>query len=238
MENNKRFHCDCPEGYTGQQCEIKATSCASYAESLNKTHGLRVIHAPDNRKYSVYCHFTSQYAMTLVMSFSLENKDLFYSSLHANLPRNQDTISWADYRLSLLHMEGIRDHFSSHWIYTCSYQTRGVNEVDYLRSKFSENDILTFDSLLVEDRCKKKAEYINIEGASCEECIVSIGQSVTAILFWNGLRNCNDLSGLNVPTCSGSPARYFGRYECVSRQFSCTKTSDSTTQLWFASYLG
>ena len=105
-----------------------------------------MIHAPDGSKLSVFCHFTTQYAMTLVMSFSKQQCDVFHPySLVQDFPKNEDAQNWSEYRLSLANMKGIRDGSSTHWMYTCSYQTRGLSEVDSLRSKFSETDILTYE---------------------------------------------------------------------------------------------
>ena len=240
MKNNKRFQCDCPEGYAGEQCEIKARSCASYAKSPNKKNGLHVIHAPDGSKLSVFCHFTPQYAMTLVMSFSKQQYDVFHPySLMEDFPKNEDAQNWSEYRLSLANMKGIRDDSSTHWMYTCSYQTRSLSEVDSLRSKFSETDILTYE-FAPEERCAKKFEYVNVKSKSCEQCSVAIGQSLDGILFVNGNDiSCGGLPSVNVPVCSnGKPARYFGRCECFDTQFSWHTNPSSTTQLWFAHYLG
>ena len=240
MKNNKRFRCDCPEGYAGDQCEIKARSCASYAKSSSKKNGLHVIYASDGSKLSVFCHFTPQHAMTLVMSYSKQRCDVYDTySLEQDFPRNEDAHKWSDYRLSLINMEGIRDNGSTHWMYTCSYQTRGLSEVDYFRSKFSETDILTF-RYTTATRCSRKLEYINIKGNSCEDCCTVIIQGPNGIFFINSNEiGCGGLTGINTQVCqhNGKSVRYFGRCDCQDPQFSCSASPTSTTQLWFAHYL-
>lgn len=239
MKNNKRFNCEgCPKGYGGVRCEIRATSCASYAQSSNKTNGLRVIYARDNSNFSVFCHFTPQYAMTLVMSFARKRKGVYKNKpLSENFPRSEKGQNWADYRLSLGKMENIRDHSSTHWMYTCSYETRGLNKTDYLRSKFSETDVITFIDT-PETCCKQKLEYVNIRGQSCEDCSAVMRQASN--LFWISAENitCGGFTGLNEQRCGVYYVGYFSARTCSKTEHSCSKNGNATTQLWFGQFIG
>ncbi|XP_028393372.1 uncharacterized protein LOC114517755 [Dendronephthya gigantea] len=239
MKNNKRFNCDCPDGYGGDNCDIVHTSCASYIQSSDKTPGPRTIHGPNNQIFSVFCHFATEYAMTLVMSYSRINYSIYKTQgLGNDFPRNEDALNWGDYRLSLPRMKGIRDDGSTHWIFTCTYPERGVSDVDYLRSKFSETDIITFKPS--GKTCKKKVEYVNIRGKSCEDCSVPFAQTDTKTFSVSGSDiDCGGLTGLNQPRCSPSLyVKYFGFYNCRTDTHKCSEKDDSTTQLWFAHYIG
>lgn len=239
MKNNKRFNCDCPDGYAGDTCNIVPKSCASYNQSSDKTSGFRIIHGQDNKIFSVFCHFTSEYSMTLVMSYSRINSSKFRKyGLGIDFPRYENALNWGDYRLSLARMKGIRDHGSTHWIFTCTYQVRGLSEVDYLRSKFSVTDIITFKQNPA--TCTQKLEFVNIRGKSCQDCSVTFGQSDDKI-FWVSGKNiaCGGLTGLDERSCSTTLyVQYFGYYSCRTFTHKCSEENDSTTQLWFAQYVG
>ena len=237
MKNNKRFQClHCTPGYGGERCELPRT-CAAY---VKYPPGLQVIYTTDNSPFTVFCHFDSllQIAMTLVMSVARKHSNTYRPhSLQNDFPRDENFHNWEDYRLSLTRMEGIRDYGSTHWIYTCSYHTRGLSNIDYLRSKFSETDILTYQ-YTQESFCTNTMEYINIQGTSCQECATSIGQG-SEIFNVNCVDvNCGDLDGLPQVACSSvNPAKLFGSYSCYWTAFSCSITDSDTTQLWFGQHV-
>ncbi len=77
-----------------------ARSCAFYANSANKTNGLRVIYAPDNTLYHAFCYFTQSTTLTLAMSYSVENQGFFTQQPLVNdYPVLEDSPNWEKYRL-------------------------------------------------------------------------------------------------------------------------------------------
>ena len=227
MKNNKRY-----------VCIVVPRTCAAF---FKHPPGLQVIYDENNSPITVFCQYDSvlKIAMTLVMSFSRDLEQTYAKqSLQNDFPRKKDFHNWEDYRLPLSHMASIRDNGSTHWIYTCSYPSRGLDKIDYLRSKFSVTDILTY-RWIEETSCTNIMEYINIRGKFCYECATHISQGKYIFNVAGDKVNCGDLSEVKLETCPvGKPVRYFGKYNCYSPNFHCTATSTSTTQLWFGQYVG
>ena len=242
MKDNKRFQCvNCPPGHAGERCEI-ARNCAFYAHSSDKAPGIRQIMGNEGNMFPVYCHFTTKYAMTLMMSFTRKNgHDIYHNiPLYHSSERKATEVNFDDYRQSYDRMKFIKDYGSTHWIYTCDYQNRGYNENDYLRAKFSEIDVLNYRSGDV-THCTEKFEYINIRGGSCTDCSTNLLQkddfifSVIATVHLH----CGGLVGTPTGSCSsGGSVRYFGNYLCYNSNHVCSASPESTTQLWFATYIG
>ena len=237
LQSGKRFKCACPDGFTGNRCEIKPRSCAPYIYSSNDTDGLRLIYAPDNTTYLVFCHFdVNTYSIrsdTLVMSYANSNKELFEKeSLIKDFTRYQDEPNWLIYRLSLERMKALRDE-STHWTFTCAYDTRGFLHEDYLRVKFEKCDILTHTATLNERTIE--VTYVNIRGSDCRDCELNVGQGT--YIFHVYKFGGNGWEGYPTKMCDTVHAQYFGRYACVDTSFVCMASSTSTTQLWFTNYL-
>ena len=133
---------------------------------------------------------------------------------------------------------GIRDHGSTHWIYACAYQTRGLSENDYLRLKFSDTDILKYKWAQA-TYCQQKLEYFNIRGKFCEDCFVNIGQGGAIFHVSSHGIDCGGLTGLENVKCGDGKLyiRYFGAYDCYDNKFACSTSSSASTQLWFAQYI-
>jgi hypothetical protein len=100
-------------------------------------------------------------------------------------------------------------------MYTCSYPTRGLLKTDYLRSKFSETDILSYQHSK-ESACTNTIEYINIGGKDCTNCATSIGQGGGIFHINTYNVNCGGLVNAYVGVCSdGTPVTLFGVYIIV-----------------------
>ena len=236
LQSGKRFKCACPDGFTGNRCEIKPRSCAPYIYSSNDTDGLRLIYAPDNTTYLVFCHFdVNTYSIrsdTLVMSYANSNKELFEKQSLKNDFSYQNKPNWLKYRLSLERMKALRDE-STYWTFTCAYDTRGFLYRDYLRVKFEKCDILTHTATLNERTIE--VTYVNIRGSDCRDCELNVGQGT--YIFHVYKFGGNGWEGYPTKMCDTVHAQYFGRYACVDTSFVCMASSTSTTQLWFTNYL-
>ena len=158
-------------------------------------------------------------------------------SLTDNYPRDAGAPNWIKYRLSKTNMLDLRD-VSSHWAYTCAYDTRGFSTTDYILSRFNETDPLGFNQFNT-FKCRLY-EYFNVNGDMCENCHIETYQSSSHTLHYNaqGVQRTDDgCDGLQLsvsyPTCSTGPVQFFGAYDCYSELHSCTASAQATTQLWF-----
>ena len=95
----------------------------------------------DNISFPVYCDFGSEsgVAWTLIQSHFLQNNDAFKSKAFylLDVPINQDSPEWNNYRLSTSLMKSIQD-VSTHWQATCNLPTEGV-DLSRLLESVTEN---------------------------------------------------------------------------------------------------
>ncbi|XP_046844592.1 uncharacterized protein LOC124438471 [Xenia sp. Carnegie-2017] len=101
-----------------------------------------------NKIIHFYCDLTSEpgSAWTLVMSYALKNKltnSLQSRTFQQNVPINERSPNWDIYRMSNSQMNYMKSQ-STHWRVTCSYPKNKVDYIDYVRSKFSDLDVMTF----------------------------------------------------------------------------------------------
>ena len=61
----KRFTCECPDGYHGDDCHQPITSCDGYANSSRTSGWYKVVESAGSSVRDVYCHFDSDGAWTL-----------------------------------------------------------------------------------------------------------------------------------------------------------------------------
>ncbi|XP_028408114.1 uncharacterized protein LOC114530707 [Dendronephthya gigantea] len=164
MKNGRRFLCDCAEGQDGDQCESVARDCGFYANSANKTHGLRVIYAPDNTAYRAFCYFGNN-ILTLAMSFSVENQRLVSAPLSNDQPVFEDSHNWEEYRLGLARMTALRDG-AYKWKYACAYDQLDIKDTDSVTIFLAKLDPLKVDGIVC-----SAAQSIRIYGETCPKCV-------------------------------------------------------------------
>ena len=233
MKNNERFQCICPGGYAGDRCERKAKSCADYNLNSNRTNGLRILHAPDDTLYPVFCYFNEWSAQTLLQSHTRVNHPDLGFPLTQNHPISENEPNWVKYRLSLPRMQVISVG-AIQWQITCSFNTRGMTDHDMLRFRTTKLDPLGFASGIA---CRE-ALIAKIKNAGCQFCKIAIAQQSAG---WNMKSDqfsyCSNAVNV-VPSVSCSNGKipgYFGNYDmdCFDEEFSCTSSDDATTQVWF-----
>ncbi len=234
--NNTRFTCECVDGYTGHRCAKKAKSCRGYLNENHKAGNLttKTIFDNSDKPYTVRCSFDSNMAWTLVQSFKKINK-LDKTPIYKNSPKNQDSPSWADYRLSWSRMNDILKDSNQKWRLTCNFNTEGLVKRDYVRATHAEIPLLPSDSSSGEHKGCKRVEFIDIRGTNCSNCEVYLGQNEDYPLHIDSYYSQIECK-TNFPEsqpCGDNGEDNFGFYGCVNRQHRCSSSEDSTTQLWF-----
>jgi len=221
----------CPENTT----KYKARSCVDHLKNGANRCGYYKIYDAAGNGFTVFCDMETEpdAAWTLVVSWSLENKD--FSSfrktpLSINDPVNENSPNWFLYRLTADQMKSLKA-VSTHWRATCSFDKHGINHYeDYVRGQFAEADILAF---LGSGVCLK-TELVNIRG--------HIGIHKTA-RFWQvvgtyflHIDSASKGCQFDPTVSSVSSEDNFGFYDRTNPKFTCTTNEDSTTQWWFGGY--
>jgi len=191
--------------------------------------------------WKVYCDFTSEpnSAWTLVMSWSLANAHtpaFQTKSLALEAPVNERIPNWEVYRMSKDQMTHFRKK-SSHWRATCGFDKidigyKGEMRVDYrdyMRGKFSEFDITTYNGY---GSCGK-VEYINVRGHGGHETVRFWQQPNYLLHTDSSLPGCH----FNAESGSKSSEDNFGYYHNTNPKFRCTSGPTATTQYWFGGYI-
>ena len=104
---------------------VKARSCLNYLVRGKIENGFYWLFDDHDKRYVAYCDMSSEpgAAWTLVMSWSLANKDLPQfgkKSFMEDAPVNHNTPNWYIYRQTLTRMKSIRSQ-STYWRATCSF---------------------------------------------------------------------------------------------------------------------
>ena len=172
------------------------------------------------------------------MSWSAKHKNLtnFQTKpLTQDAPINHKTPNWEMYRQTLARMKTIRSQ-STHWRATCLFNDFRYGSQfgyeDYLRSKFSDFDIMTWNG---PGTCQP-VEYVNIREHSAWEAQTARFYQHTGY----GLDVDSSMSTCDLKANDGAVFQEdnFGFYAFVNDKFRCTRDSNTTTQWWFGGYLG
>ena len=171
--------------------------------------------------FEVFCDFDpkTKTSWTLVQSCQFYCKIQFSNPYSINMPVNEDTPRWDEYRLSKFRMNSIQDD-SDQFRVTCKYDTDGVVYTDYLRATKKQIDVMYDHSA----SCTQ-VEYINYLGESCSKCTAYIHQTNVRILHLHRNWRCE----FQPKRSSGNTFGWYGDYEEESR---CLSSRMATTQTW------
>ncbi|XP_032241108.1 uncharacterized protein LOC116619897 [Nematostella vectensis] len=211
-------------------------SCVDYAR-VGLTHLPKFYILDDaGDAYRVTCDFTSEpgSVWTLVKSYS--TPQFLYTALYVNAPKNQDNPNWSQYRLSLPRMEALQN-VSTHWRVTCSFPHAGVDYTDYLRGNFSFADPVHVYGPYLDPSACRLIEFVNIRGVTRKHIMVPLYQvdGIFELCTESSTPGCNNewtpIAGAVFSEDN------FGYYMFSNTKFRCTNGQDSSTNMWFGSYL-
>ncbi len=227
----KRFTCECPDGYHGDDCNKPIQSCGGYLDRYWKPAGMYKVKSND--WFEVYCHFDSDGgAWTLVQSASYANhtrsENAFTKPLTKDRPLiSQNALTWSGYRLSKARMQSIYTN-SAHLGFTCDFEkVDDVHEMDYLQMPFPNTDI-------IKDKFNKTTisrYHAQINEDDLQNCTVELRQGGQKGLH---VRIKGDSCAF-VPNNPCKDFHYFTYYPCLEQTHRCTQNENSTSQLWFGS---
>ena len=233
-------HCD--RGYTGANCETPITSCRGYAgEGEQKPGTYKVVNVYSNQSYDVHCQFdpASGLTWTRLQSYQMQQQETFETPFMINRPRNEDTPSNINYRLSRQRMESIRQD-SRYWAISC-WSYSGLDSISVSLNKL---DILTYEGA---EACFE-VEYVAVGGRNCSKrtakaggCTVLLKQSssepIHSIYYQPDTKNHCTFRPNDKAYCGsageGKKDNYFGFGQCYNSDHRCSKSAFSTIQTWF-----
>ena len=243
----KRFTCECPDGYYGNNCEQPMTSCQDYGNGFLKSGLYKVVNL-DMSVYEVYCHFDSDTAWTLVQSHNVANGSIDYrhqKPLFDNYPVSENSVNWSGYRLRRSRMKSIQKN-STFLLFTCDYEkfNHDINESDYLQILLANikvlggvvgSDVLDFrihtSYLTVGKGHGKIGKY------ALHDCPIRLHQSAGVILHVHIDTSASSCE-VDESSCSGN-WRYFCSFlpdDCIAKLHRCRRHKNSTTQIWFGGH--
>ena len=247
----KRFTCECPDGYHGDNCERPIRSCKSYDDGSHKSGKYKVA-GDDNSVFEVYGHFDSNASWTLVQSSSKDDGKFSAQSLFNNYPLNEDSPTWSAYRLSKTRMKSIEDN-SAFLQFTCDYEKfHDIKNSDYVQIPFVEIkkhnrivDVLQFNYYIMDITVQKGRGKLGNDDLS--HCHISLFQDEgwPLLMFFPRESQSDDCNINNIRdlSCSKQYDEYyfFSSYYhilCTEKLHRCVQSPYSTTQLWFGTPRG
>jgi len=229
----EKFTCECPYTVVNNVCVKVTYSCLDILKQEptfpeNKVYTIK--RSDTQAEIQVYCAFQRpNRAWQLIEAFYLQNNAVDQKKdtpLHVDLPINESTPNFANYRMNLSNMKYLRTR-STLFRATCDFSKRNILKPDLMVGYLSEFDIVnTGDS---SGTCFK-ITYLNIRGYE----------------FWNATVPFYSKTGSNhvhITTASlcgfvypeeGSVSSEdnFGFYASVNPAFTCTATQTSGTEWW------
>ncbi|XP_028416304.1 uncharacterized protein LOC114540227 [Dendronephthya gigantea] len=226
-----RFKCNCTAGYAGNLCQTVAKSCRGY-ENSERIPGKYKVFDEGMNLFEVFCDFDSGSRMTwtLILSYQFKHRVTFDKPYSNDLPKNQDSPRWDEYRLSKSRMQSIQKD-SSHFRFTCKYDTDGMIYRDYLQASNDQLDILSYKN----EKWCHMVDVINVRGQSCSKCTVFFHQEFF-ILHSDSHAAVSEGCQFQLAggkTCGSYSEDAFGHYFCVNTEHRCSSSDSATTQTWF-----
>ena len=220
----KRFSCECKDGYGGENCTTPIRSCGEYLKSHPKSGKYEVLDSKNN-VYTVYCHFDSDGAWTLVQSFSFANhttgNSKYNRQLTENHPVSENTLTWSGYRLGNATIESINQD-SDAMMFTCDFEkVKNVTQTDYLQVNLNT------------DNQNVNKYHGKIDGKDLKGCNFTLEQKNNEtfhVMMQNG--QCAFSPKQNPENCKRYYFIYPFEMECLKQTHRCNMNQNSTSQIW------
>eukprot|EP00118_Oscarella_pearsei_P019413 m.206318 g.206318 ORF g.206318 m.206318 type:complete len:288 (+) comp39671_c0_seq12:566-1429(+) len=210
-----------------------ARSCVDHMMNGATRCGYYVIDDGEE-SYTVYCDINSEIgaAYTLVESFALKYNDKLFKkkSFTQNFPISHNSPRWDYYRLTKDRMTRLAD-VSTHWRATCNFPEVGLTYEDYVRVKITALNPVTFQGQQV---CIP-VEMIELLGRREFLLTANFYQVPNSYHLFHVSHS--DKCEMKKTPGSISDGHQWGYYGYKDPKFSCTESSDSTTQHWFGGHI-
>lgn len=234
----EKFVCHCKEPFHGKMCENKnVSSCLDILRGSPKgvtpPNGIYEVDHSDTKK-KVFCDFTTpNQAWTLIESFRFDLNHLFkLYAFHQGHSQNTSSPNFDKYRMGIRVRQFLRKR-STTFRATCDFPKRVGSSLspDLLIGYLSDYDIINSGN--VRGACPKYA-FVNIRGYEFHNVTMATWHRFDSSHLHIG--SSNNRCGFSIPNAVWGEANfgYYGRY---NRDFTCTKTVESTTQWWLGGTL-
>ena len=227
----KRFSCECKDGYGGENRRTPIRSCGGYLKSHPKSGKYKVLDSKNNT-YTVWCHFDSDGAWTLVQSFSFANRTntIYKRKLTVDQPISENAPTWRAYRLGKARMQSI-DVNSDQIRFTCdSEKVTNVNQTDYLQVEV-EGSLPKIMELNLENN----KYHGKINGTGLTRCAVEMKQAGKSENF--EIKIDGDTCPIAQPQGNCKKLYFIYHFSCEHPTHRCNMSQNSTSQIWFGKTL-
>ena len=199
-------------------------TCAELKKEIpDAKDGEHTIYNIGKKPLNTHCQFDDNgFAWTLVMSYMYKNNNIYKGKPLST--KSTRKVGYSDFRLSKGQMNQVKTR-STRWRFTCNFLT-GISKRDYAETAFQNLDPLTYTG---GPACKQFI-FIDVRGKECKMCTAPINQNCDTMLH---VSSYSSQCSFKASEGAVGSEDNFGNYNNRNKEFSCSSSLTSSTDLWF-----